>query len=368
MIDLILYTNDQYKQYTLEYAKAYVKASRILESNKLSEISAFIKDSPNDYVLFVGGTARLNSRVLTSILTCYDDEIKTFNLSDLHEPLFEPKEPCFSYFEYSLDLSKSKGPFIENRGRMKVDYLNPIFGMTKKRFLSLGELEDRVSEHLELYFSHLKPVNNVLDTDVTVAAKVLPSVNDDDICYIGNKFVYGFKEAYELLRGKPPKHPSQEPALQGDFPDIKSENAALVELALDFYRLAYKYKGRSASILLTDKIEVTRSDIMISVINSIPSHYYIVARQRMALLIDNTNGTKQKMLSIKLANGPKDGFLFRDNFSNFDCLHTLALQVAGFMGFSEIQIYHEGELKPHTDTVINILSNSGIKIIRHSLC
>lgn len=369
MIDLILYANDQYKKYTIEHAKAYVKASRILESSNLSEITEFIKESPNNYFLFIGGTTKLNSGVLASILATYDNEIKTFNLCDIHEAFFEPKEPCFSYFDYGLDLIRSRGPYLDNRGRMRVDYLNPVFAMTKQRFLSLGDLDDSIHEHFDLYFSFISN-NNILDTDVTVATKVSPSVNEEALCLIGNRYVHGFKEAYRLLRGKEPSHLDIEP--QANI------NMAPVEHTLDFYRLAYKYRGKSVSIMLTDKLTRALSDIVISVIPEIPAHYYVSARSsgsnwaetsaNFASLIDNTNGIRQKVLGIKLASSPRDGYLFRDSFSHFDCIDTLALQVAGFMGFSEIQIYHEGDLKENADKVAAILHNSGIKIIRHKLC
>lgn len=372
MIDLIIYGTDQYKDYTIQYASAYVKATRFLASNKIGDIKDFIKESPNSYILFVGGPTRVNARVLGPILSTQDHEIKTFNISDLNESFFEPREPCYSYMDYSLDLSRSRGRYSSNVGVRQIEYLNPVFAMTKERFKLLGELDEKVDDHLDIYFSLLNRYMsgvNYLDMDVTVATKTSLSQNEDILSYLGQQYVKGFRSAYKALRGKEPLHDSLESKLQGELHKY-ARTFSRDDLELEFIEHANHYKGRSASLVLTDKLQVLPEDICISTITDRPAHYYVVQQGAVPQveLISNLDVLNRRAYPVKKSHSSRDGFIFRDRFTDFGTIETIALQLCGFLGFSSIHIYEDKSRDENFENIVKMMCLAGIKVVRHSIC
>ena len=389
-IDLVYYgdqSNDKAIELTIKYAKVYCEVVNHLISNEASEINDFIYQSQADYILFLGGPAKCVSGICEALDYWIERDankyIITFNVSDLELNYFEPIEPSYSYRHYAASLASCRSKLYEPiESRHTSDWILPsanhIFCISRLRFKELTGIDERIRQHINLYLSWK---NLYLDGKVITDTSVCIGIKEPKLLvgsyeadFLGQLFITNYAEIQESSSGRKASHGG----LAGSRELTDKKFYRLREL--DLYKLRQISKGRCLivnSVGLLERFPHFGGDIISSnreilakyYINYLPHHSNSQSRIELnvALLQQGLDDIKYGKVDYLIANsdsGPRDGFVFAPPFANYDDEFILCLQLAGFLGYEEIEIFEE-KYNSKLDNFLNILVETGVRVKRH---
>lgn len=363
MIDIVYYGGDTGREETLQSAKIYCNISNILISKDPSEINDFVKNSTSPCLLFIGCPTRFKSGLPSQVS---DNEIVSFRYYQLDENFFVPTEPLTDYRAYTSDLESFRVEGKDLGNKSEVTIVNPVYMISRRRFMDLQGLDVYLSDHFDIYLSLINREmggKNYLYKEPVLACKLSKSKDGRSLCMIGSRFVKNYIsdclslgiEVWNTIEAT------------GDREYLTDRS--LVELAK-------LYEGKSLAIVSGD-LKPNAADFIMALSIGIPCHYYLdYENRRLESFVGFWESIDKyrtsdliKLIDLVMAPTSSEGFIFRHPFTNYNCREAMAVQLAGFMGFSEVTIY-EGQSIDDDNylNLINILGKNNIKIQRIVKC
>ncbi len=362
MIDLIYYGGETGREETLQFAEIYYNIGNKLVSNDPKEINELAKSSSSNYLLFIGCPTKLEMGLPLQVR---DNEIATFKHYELETSFFVPTEPLTSYRIYTSDLESYRAE--ESERDQEVQIVNQVFLIARKRYLDLGGIDEVLAGHFEIYLSLMnrqKGGTNMVYSSPVIACQPNKSKDISSLNLIGCRFIKDYADICRRL-GKEVRDLPVSERLDDFGPG-------------ELVNLAKAYEGKSVAIFIGGERKALSEDIIMALCPGVPCHFHLGCGNNTILTsyirfwdsIDKYRSPDCIAdIDIILAPSRSEGYLFRYPFTNFGKKELLAIQLAAYMGFSEIRLYEDNLLvDDELFELIKILKANNIRVVRNIEC